>query len=116
MPETHSVSDIPRLARSLRDVALLFNVASNSKRLEVLLLLSGGRKSTKEIRETLGCERRVLGQHLQALAQGRLIAAEKAGSVKTYRLSEGGSRLIRAIRLKFGLPNEDENSSEEEAA
>jgi ArsR family transcriptional regulator len=102
MPETCPQNDTAGHARSLHGVALLLNVASNTKRLQILLSLTSGGKTASELRDELRIEKRSIGQHLEALLQGRLVSATRDGNQKTFTLTDKGSQLLRMVNGMIG--------------
>jgi ArsR family transcriptional regulator, arsenate/arsenite/antimonite-responsive transcriptional repressor len=103
MPETRPPRHFsPQLARSLRDTALSLNIASNTTRLQILLSLSKGPRTTSDLCRELGKDGRFLGQHLHTLMHGNLVASQREGRYKAYRLTDDGLAMLKAAGLISG--------------
>jgi len=94
------VASAPRAASFLKYV-------SEPTRLQILLALVDGRKSTMQICERLGCSPTELSHHLAMLRFSRIVDSNREGSESYYELTEPGTRFVQSI---LGLPDKTDSA------
>jgi DNA-binding transcriptional ArsR family regulator len=84
--------------RSMRnrpiDIDRLFHALGDPTRRAILDRLVEGPQSTSRLAEPLGVTLTAVMQHLQILAEARLVHTEKLGRVRTCRLESAGFRAL----------------------
>jgi len=76
------------------DIDLLFHALGDPTRRAILRRLVDGPTSVSALAEPLGVTVTAVMQHLQLLAQVRLVHTEKLGRVRTCRLEPAGFRAL----------------------
>jgi DNA-binding transcriptional ArsR family regulator len=76
------------------DIDLLFHSLGDPTRRAILDRLVEGPLSVSRLAEPLGITLTAVMQHLQILAQARLVHTEKLGRVRTCRLESAGFRAL----------------------
>jgi ArsR family transcriptional regulator len=96
-PLPSPTSDLPR-----DEVAQLFGLAANPIRLLTLACLRNGPRSVEQIAESLGRDRRLITQCLNALVGAHAVRFTREGRHRLYAPTDAGRRLIRAAGILSG--------------
>src|SRR5579872_7484189 len=101
MPSTKTVRRKPAVMHGGKlaiafapQVALLLKQVSDPTRLQVLLALADGQKSTSQICERVGRSQPELSHHLALLRHAKVIDSHREGSKTYYELAELGAQVV----------------------
>lgn len=85
-----------RAARDLEDVEVVFDALSHASRRHVLLVLRyrGGEMTAGKIAERFECSWPTTSRHLKVLEEAGLVAVEKVGRERVYRLVKKRLRVV----------------------
>lgn len=80
----------------LKSTAFLAKSLSDSNRLRILLLLSGGKKSVSALVEELDLSQPLVSHHLKELKRSLLVKVEREGSFVYYELAD--ARILSVLQ------------------
>ncbi len=84
---------------ALDDVSKGFRAMAHPLRLKILCHLLQGPKSVGELIAVTGTPQPIISQHLAKLKTTEILADERHGQYVYYRLGNGASRLVDALKI-----------------
>ncbi len=78
-------------------LSVIFSALSHPKRVKILRVLQGGRRTVNEIAAAVGLSQPSASQHLQVLRSAGLVASERIGNQCLYRVAD--QRVLELCRL-----------------
>jgi rhodanese-related sulfurtransferase len=85
---------------------ILGKALASGRRLEILDILMQGARSVEEIASQIDQSLANTSQHLQVLAESRLVSSQRRGRYIEYSIAAGATDLVHAIR-RFGIDQID---------
>jgi DNA-binding transcriptional ArsR family regulator len=73
-----------------------FDALGDANRRAIVELLGGGRRSVREIADTLPISRPAVSRHLRLLKQAGLVVDEPIGTRRVYKLHDQGVEAVQA--------------------